>query len=324
MAGSCIEFRSGSFNPEWTWNRWRRGGLTFFSGVPTIYTRLMRYFEAVIAKQTKSEIESYEVAAQAIGVFMCGSSALPRPLQQFWTKLRGEKAILARYGSTEVGAILKVPLDSKNVPDGSVGIPSPGSDIKLSEGDHGEILVKCAYMLSKYLYDDDATSNSFDADGYFKTGDIARKDGKYYFIVGRASQDIIKSGGYKISALDIERELLSLPYISEAIVVGVEDEEFGQRVGAVITLRDDQELYTVGTGRGKPLDLETLRNHLGSSLARYKLPTLLRILEGELPKTASGKVLKKILGPQLFPVPGYDKIEEVMIWRSNVGLIAKL
>lgn len=93
-------------------------------------------------------------------------------------------------------------------------------------------------MFSKYLDDPWATARAHDKEGYFRTGDIARREGKYYYIIGRASLDIIKSGGYKISALDTERELLGLPYIAEAMVVGVADEEFGQRVAALISLHE--------------------------------------------------------------------------------------
>lgn len=109
---------------------------------------------------------------------------------------------------------------------------------------------------------------------------------------GRASLDIIKSGGYKISALDIERELLSLPYISEAMVVGVADLEFGQRVAALTNLRGDQNTYSSGSG-GRQLTIDNLRKGLRSRLAGYKMPTILRILDGELPKGQSGKVQKE-------------------------------
>lgn len=112
-------------------------------------------------------------------------------------------------------------------------------------------------MMIRYLYDSEATKNSLDERGYFKTGDIARREDKHYFIMGRASIDskcsvltcvrrithegpaVIKSGGYKLSALDIEREILGLDYISEVMVVGVEDEEFGQRVAAAVVLKPD-------------------------------------------------------------------------------------
>ena len=164
---------------------------------------------------------------------------------------------------------------------------------------------------NRYLFDEKATANAHDAEGYFKTGDIARREGKYYFILGRASIDIIKSGGYKISALDIEREILGLDYVSEVMVVGVEDEEFGQRVAATVSLKQDQK-----TTR-KSLTIAELREDLRSKMAGYKMPTVLRVVQGELPKSGTGKVQKKILGPQFFP-PNYRQLPEVQVWsREN-------
>lgn len=166
------------------------------------------------------------------------------------------------------------------------------------------------YLLNRYLFDEKATADAHDAEGYFKTGDIARREGKYYFILGRASIDIIKSGGYKISALDIEREILGLDYASEVMVVGVEDEEFGQRVAATISLKQDQN-----TTR-KSLTIAELREDLRSRMAGYKMPTILRVVQGELPKSGTGKVQKKILGPQFFP-PNYQELPEVQVWRKE-------
>lgn len=127
--------------------------------------------------------------------------------------------------------------------------------------------------------------------------------------------DIIKSGGYKISAIDVERELLGLPYVSEAMVVGVEDEEFGQRVAAVVTLRDDQVTYSTS----RRLKIDDLRSDLRKTLVGYKMPTLLRVLDGELPKGQTGKVLKKILGPELFPYPGWQSYPEIQMWSRKPG-----
>lgn len=166
------------------------------------------------------------------------------------------------------------------------------------------------YLPNRYLFDEKATADAHDAEGYFKTGDIARREGKYYFILGRASIDIIKSGGYKISALDIEREILGLDYASEVMVVGVEDEEFGQRVAATISLKQDQN-----TTR-KSLTIAELRDDLRSRMAGYKMPTILRVVQGELPKSGTGKVQKKILGPQFFP-PNYRELPEVQVWRKE-------
>lgn len=181
-------------------------------------------------------------------------------------------------------------------------------------------------MFSKYLHDPEATAKAHDEDGYFRTGDIARREGNYFYIVGRASLDIIKSGGYKISALDIERELLGLPYISEAMVVGVEDEEFGQRVAALISLQEedltDAFLETYGNTEYM-LTIEDLRRDLRDRLAGYKLPTLLRVVGGELPKTATGKVQKKILGPRFFP-QDYHTLPEVQQWMIPSRQLAKL
>jgi acyl-CoA synthetase (AMP-forming)/AMP-acid ligase II len=162
----------------------------------------------------------------------------------------------------------------------------------------------------RYLFDEKATADAHDADGYFKSGDIARREGKYYFILGRASIDIIKSGGYKISALDIEREILGLDYVSEVMVVGVEDEEFGQRVAATVSLKQDRN-----TTR-KDLTLAELRGDLRSKIAGYKMPTLLRVVQGELPKSGTGKVQKKILGPQFFP-SNYRDLPEVQTWNRQ-------
>lgn len=137
--------------------------------------------------------------------------------------------------------------------------------------------------------------------------------------MGRASLDIIKSGGYKISALDIEREILALPYISEVMVVGVVDEEFGQRVAALIALNEenltDDFLSTHGSLE-QTLTIDDLRRDLRSRLAGYKMPTMLRVIEGELPKTATGKVTKKVLGPKFFP-EDYHLCKDVQVWRAK-------
>ncbi|RDW83649.1 uncharacterized protein DSM5745_03975 [Aspergillus mulundensis] len=309
VVGGCIEFRSGSFDPAWTWERLRRNAtangcqrLTVFSGVPTIYTRLMRYFETHIAPLPINEQEHYIAGVRDVRVFLCGTSALPRPIQDFWTRMLDGRQILTRYGGTEFHTVLKADIDGSS-PANSVGRVSPGVDLKLSN--EGEILVKGPNMFSKYLNAPEATASAHDEEGYFRTGDIAFKSGENYFIQGRASLDIIKSGGYKISALDIEREVLGLEYVSEVMVVGVEDEEFGQRVAAVVTLKDSIE------PRG--LRLQELRKDLRGVLAGYKMPTVLRIVDGEIPKGATGKVQKKVLRPRYFP-DGWRSCKAVQIW----------
>ncbi|KAK4497574.1 hypothetical protein PRZ48_012025 [Zasmidium cellare] len=266
-AAARIDFRSGSFEPAWIWERWRRGGLTFFSGVPTMYTRLMRFHDQRISALPQNQRSQYLQGLNNVRVMVCGSSALPQPVQDFWTSLRGGRMILTRYGATEFGLVFRVAaLDSEEVPDGSVGVAAPGVDVKLSNKNDGEIL---------------------------------------------------------ISALDIEREIMGLPYVSEVMVVGVEDYEYGQRVGAILALHDDQETYAADGQR--MLTLDELRRDLRPRLAGYKLPTLLRLWKGDLPKGSSGKVMKKELGSQLFPCHRWEKRSEVQIWKgTKMPLKAKI
>ncbi|KAF1358646.1 putative AMP-binding enzyme [Lizonia empirigonia] len=331
ISGSRIEFRSGGFDEVWMWERWKQGAtnprrrLTFFSGVPTIYMRMRRHYQRYLVKLPSEELGKYIAGARQFRACLCGTSALPQPLNDFWSTLM-QKNIVQRYGATEFGAVFKVRLDDKKVPEGSVGQIASGVDIKLSEGDEGEVLVKSPHMFSKYLQDPEATAKAHDEDGYFRTGDIARREGTYYYIVGRASLDIIKSGGYKISALDVERELLGLPYISEAMVVGVADEEFGQRVAALIALQEEDLTDSFLENYGNTehiLTIDDVRRDLRGRLAGYKLPTLLRIAPGELPKTVTGKVQKKILGPRFFPA-GYETCSEVQQWIAPSVQLAKL
>lgn len=290
ISGCILEFRSGSFSAAQTWERWRSGGITIFPGVPTIYMRLQRYFEQKLA--SRADVAEYVRGARDIKACLCGTSALPKPIADFWTELLG-KRILLRYGATEFGAVFKVRIGDENVPDGSVGTLFAGCDVKLLDpdtglyGDEGEVVVRsgAGEMFSKYIWDPEATAKVHTTEGYYRTGDIARCEKGYYWILGRASIDIIKSGGYKISALDIEREILALPYVAEVMVVGVADLEFGERVAAAVVLKEaeDQKGEVV-----TDLRLERLRGDLRARLAGYKMPTVLRVIRGELPK--SGKL----------------------------------
>ncbi|RYC93622.1 hypothetical protein BFJ63_vAg3602 [Fusarium oxysporum f. sp. narcissi] len=296
-AGACIEFH-GKFDAATVLKRWLQGGLTIFSAVPTIYMRLKWFIEQL---PTHEQIP-YKQSAGQFRAFLCGSSALQEHVQDFWTASMGQP-ILTRYGATEIPGCIRVSIELQNIPKGSVGQPLPGVELKMSP--EGELLVKTPNMFAKYLMEPETTKNALDADGWYKTGDIARREGNFYFIEGRASVDIIKSGGYKISALDVERACLTLPYVNEAMVVGVEDDEFGQRVGAVLAVKNASDVT-----------LATVRSTLRDQLAGYKLPTVLRVVEGEIPKGTTGKVQKKILGPKLIPSPGYEEIPQVQVWKK--------
>jgi malonyl-CoA/methylmalonyl-CoA synthetase len=155
VSGGRIEFRSGGFDEERMWERWRQGALdsgkrlTIFSGVPTIYMRMRRYYQRRIRKLPEDEVAKYVAGARQFRACLCGTSALPQPLNAFWTDLM-QKPILQRYGATEFGAIFKMRPGDESVPEGSVGEIASGVDVKLSEGDEGEVLVKSPVSLSMY------------------------------------------------------------------------------------------------------------------------------------------------------------------------------
>lgn len=149
--GACIEFQTATFDPAWVWNRWRRGGITVFSGVPTIYMRLKWYFENTIASRPFNEQQEYVTTARNLRALLCGSSALSNSVQTFWTKLR-QQPILARYGASEFPGCIKIGAEpDPKLPPGSVGTAIPGVEVKLTEGDHGELLVKSPWMFSKLV-----------------------------------------------------------------------------------------------------------------------------------------------------------------------------
>ncbi|KAF5012776.1 hypothetical protein FDECE_1196 [Fusarium decemcellulare] len=301
ISGACVEFGAKArFSAAAMWERWLQGGLTVFSGVPTMYQRMMRYYEDEIVKKGPQEASKYADAARAFRLLLCGTSALPFSLQTKWIKLLGgERRILERYGGTEFSGIFSVqPGDMKN-PDGSVGKVLPGVEVKLSDGEEGEILSKSPHMFTRYLQNAKVTASAFTPDGWYKSGDIARREGEYYFILGRASIDIIKSGGYKLSALEIEREIIGLDYIAEAIVVGVDDEEYGQKVAVAVVQRK---------GSQKPLTIDRLRNDVRSRLSAYKMPQLLRLVD-DFPRTPTGKVVKRRVRQELFPPGGHPELQ---------------
>lgn len=117
VAGGCIEFQSGGFDAAWMWERWKQGGLTCFSGVPTIYMRMMQYYETHLANLPTAERDRYIAGARQFKSLLCGTSALPRNLQQKWTALRDGKKLLTRYGATEFGAVFMTSPSHVDVPE---------------------------------------------------------------------------------------------------------------------------------------------------------------------------------------------------------------
>ena len=215
-----------------------------------------------------------------------GSAALPAGVHRRWEEITGQR-LLERYGMTEIGMALSNPYEGERRP-GAVGIPLPGVAVRLkndegrvvtSEDEPGEIQIGGPAVFLEYWNRPEITAESFD-DGWFRTGDIAVREKGYYRIMGRSSVDIIKSGGYKLSALEIETVLLDHPAIAECAVLGVEDATWGESVAAAIV-----------TAKGSALDAGELRAWCKERMSPYKIPRLIHFIE-ILPRNAMGKVTK--------------------------------
>lgn len=271
------------FDAVKVWELFDKDSLTLFMAVPTIYSRLTKTWQ----EADEPTQQRWSAACANMRLMVSGSAALPVPTLNQWREISGH-TLLERYGMTEIGMALSNPLHGEREP-GKVGAPLPGVEVRLAaddgslipgDGTAGEIQVRGANVFSEYWRKPEATAESFTADNWFKTGDTAVRENGTYRILGRNSVDIIKTGGYKVSALEIEEVLLGHPAIEEVAVVGVDDPEWGECVSAAICLAN-----------GHSLDLETLRSWGKERLAAYKVPTRMRIV-AELPRNAMGKVTK--------------------------------
>ena len=256
-----------------------------FMAVPTIYVKLIQYLDTV------SEQDSSQICAgfRAMRLNISGSAACPVNLFNKWLELTGQ-TLLERYGMTEIGMGLSNPYKGERRA-GAVGIPLPGVEAALFDEDNklvveenvpGEIRIKGPNVFLEYWNDAKATRESFH-DGWFCTGDVAVLETGYYRIMGRSSVDIIKSGGYKLSALEIEGALLNHENISECAVIGVADETWGEAVTAFVVLKRDTTL-----------SLGELKVWCKGRTSGYKIPKTLRIVDA-LPRNAMGKVAKPTL-----------------------------
>ena len=260
----------------------RDDAYTLFMAVPTIYVKLIQALEAASTEDREAIIGGFA----RMRLMVSGSAALPASVHEQWTALTGQK-LLERYGMTEIGMGLSNPYHGERRP-GAVGRPLPGVEVRLKAEDGGivtdenvpgEIQVRGPGVFRDYWNRPEASAESFDGD-WFRTGDMAVLETGYYRIMGRLSVDIIKSGGYKLSALEIEAALLEHPLIAECAVIGLSDETWGEAVTAVVVTKEQA-----------PLELSGLRDWCKGRLSVYKVPQRLLVVT-ELPRNAMGKVTK--------------------------------
>lgn len=255
---------------------------SLFMAVPTIYVKIIRHLES-LDRQQATKIGS---GFRAMRLNISGSAACPVKTFDQWKKLTGQ-ALLERYGMTEIGMAISNPYAGVRRA-GFVGQALSGVDVSLfdednnivtAEGTPAEIRIKGGNVFLEYWDNPKATKESF-RDGWFLTGDIAVLEDGYYRIMGRSSIDIIKSGGYKLSALEIEGILLTHDNISECAVIGVESEVWGESVTAFIVLKPNMAM-----------EYSELKAWCRDRMSSYKIPKQVKVVES-LPRNSMGKVVK--------------------------------
>lgn len=297
-----------AFDAAAVWERFatgaeaRRPAITLFMAVPTIYVKLIAAWEAADGERR----ERWSAGARSLRLMVSGSAALPEVTFRRWREITGHD-LLERYGMTEIGMALSNPLHGERRP-GTVGLPLPGVELRLVSEDGetlaeenrlrvgdsgppqparqagpGEIEVQGPSLFREYWNRPETTRQAFH-DGWFRTGDVATIEDGYWRILGRSSIDIIKSGGYKISALEIEEVLRGHPDVADCAVVGLADPEWGERVAAAVVPAPGRS----GAAGGRT---EVLAAWAREQLAGYKVPRRWLWVE-RLPRNAVDKVTK--------------------------------
>ena len=253
-------------------------GGTLFFGVPTVWSRICA--DPAAAR-----------ALRPARLLVSGSAPLPVSVFDRLTGLTGHRPI-ERYGMTETLITLSTRAQDGERRPGTVGLPVRGARTRLTDDDGGllpsdgqaigELQVQGPMVFTGYLGRPDADASAFTADGWFRTGDVATiaPDGSHR-IVGRASTDLIKSGGYKIGAGEVEDALLAVPGVREAAVIGTPHPDLGEQVTA----------YVVADGVSE----QQLIDHVAGQLSAHKRPRRVLFVD-DLPRNPLGKVLKRELG----------------------------
>ncbi|MEM9917934.1 MAG: AMP-binding protein [Bacteroidota bacterium] len=282
-SGACCEFLP-KFDAKKVFNIFLKGRVNLFMAVPTIYFKLIQYWET-LPSVDKSAVYP---ALSKFRLMVSGSAALPVSVMKKWQQLSGQ-VLLERYGMTEIGMALSNSYKGERRP-GHVGKALPGVKVRLVDergkkvvrGEQGEIQVKGDSVFLEYWQKPEATQEAFTEDGWFQTGDMAVFNEGSYKILGRTSVDIIKSGGYKISALEIEEVLRTHPQIKDCGVVGISNNEWGELVACGLVPEEEAP------------DEYDLNFWLRDFLPTYKIPRRYIILK-ELPRNTLGKVTKNEL-----------------------------
>jgi long-chain acyl-CoA synthetase len=268
------------FDPTKALEVLQRDKVTVMQGVPTMYVALLQH----------PEHGQYDTSTLRLCV--SGGASLPVEVLRGFEK-DFDAILLEGYGLSETSPVASFNHADRERKAGSIGTPIAGVEMRLidsdwndvAEGEIGEIAIKGPNVMKGYWNRPDATEEAI-RDDWFRTGDLAKRDEDgYYFIVDRA-KDMIIRGGYNIYPREVEEVLYEHPAVAEAAVVGVPDAEYGEEVGAAITLKP-----------GATVTADEIGEFVKERIAAYKYPRIVWFIDEGLPKGPTGKILKREIHP---------------------------
>jgi long-chain acyl-CoA synthetase len=271
-AGACLALLP-RFVPGDVLDLVERRGVTVFEGVPTMYSALLNH-----ADHGGRDVSSLRICVS-------GGAALPLEVLHGFEAAFG-CVVLEGYGLSETSPVASFNRADAVRKPGSIGTPVDGVEMRLldpSQEGVGEIAIRGHNVMKGYWRNPDATAQAIDADGWFRSGDLARVDEDgCYFIVDRKKELIIR-GGYNVYPREIEEVIYEHPAVREAAVIGIPHPELGEEIGAAVALR-----------AGVEVNEADVREFVKSQVAAYKYPRHLWFVD-ELPKGATGKILKRAI-----------------------------
>ena len=286
-AGCCCELM-GAFKVESVWQRLASGEITLFTAVPTMYKYLLDAWDRQDAKQQ----ELWSCGAKNVRQAIVSPQPVTLAIRQQWEKISGNP-LHFKYGIAECAMVLHNTLNGEDF-HGITGLPVPGVSLRLvdsngheTEENLGELEVRSSQLFSGYFGNTSLTRKHFNH-GWFRTGLLAFRNGKQYQLHGHRNLDLIDTGGYKVSAMDIESVLLDYPGIRECAVLGVPCAHWGEVICAFIVPDNEQSVV-----------LHELKEWLAPLMPSYMVPARLEILP-RLPRDELGTINKQLLKRELF------------------------
>lgn len=263
------------FSPEAVLSVMERDRVTVFTAVPTMYFQILNVENA----------ERYDLSS--LRYCLSGGAAMPVEVMKKFEE-RYDVKILEGYGLSETSPVATFNVLNKERKPGSIGEAIFGcevkifddNDVELSADEVGEIVIRGYNVMKGYYNRPEATAEAF-RNGWFHTGDMAKKDEDGYIFIVDRKKDLIIRGGFNVYPREVEEVLYSHPAVNEAAVIGVPDDRYGEEIKAYVALKAEA-------------DVEELRQFCKDNLAATKYPRLIEVLP-ELPKGSTGKILRKDL-----------------------------